>query len=157
MAWDPERHREYQRQRRRERLALARECLGGQCVRFGATENLQFDHIDGSTKVANISEITNWSLKRFLEEVDKCQLLCGPGSCHQDKTTEETYDTICSTGEGRWKCQCGYCAMWRSGYHAGYMKRSREEIKGMQLSRFEQLPDKEKDGGSSPPVPTIAE
>jgi hypothetical protein len=100
--------REYQRKRRRERLALARERLGGRCVRCGATESLQFDHIDGSTKVANISEIANWKPERFLEEVDKCQLLCGPGGCHQDKTTEELDDTVCSSGEGRWKCPRGY-------------------------------------------------
>ena len=130
MTWTSESRREYQRKRRRERLALARERLGGRCVRCVATENLQFDHIDGFTKVANISEITNWKLERFLEEVDKCQLLCSPGGCHQDKTTEELYDTVCSIGESRWKCLCGYCRMWRTGYHAGYMKRSREETPG---------------------------
>lgn len=46
----------------------------------GVTE---LDHVDGDTKVANISEITNLSLPRFLAEVDKCQLLCGPGGCHR--------------------------------------------------------------------------
>src|SRR5215467_4703329 len=122
--------REYQRQRRHERLALARERLGGRCIRCGATQKLQFDHIDRAAKVANISEITSWSLERFLAEVDKCQLLCGPGGCHQDRTTRQLYETICSTGEGRWKCSCGYCRMWRSGYHAGYMKRSREDFQG---------------------------
>src|SRR5215470_14817083 len=68
--------REYQRQRRHERLALARERLGGRCIRCGATQKLQFDHIDRAAKVANISEITSWSLDRFRAEVDKCQLLC---------------------------------------------------------------------------------
>jgi hypothetical protein len=142
MARDVERRREYHRQRRRERLTLARERLGGRCVRCGTTENLQFDHVDGSVKAANISEITNWSLPRFLEEVDKCQLLCGPGSggCHQDKTTEDLYETICSTGEGRWKCSCGYCQMWRAGYHAGYMKKSREEAHGQAAQQVRAAP-----------------
>lgn len=106
---------------------MARERLGGKCARCGATENLQFDHINPATKVANISEIANWSLARFLAEVDKCQLLCGPGGCHQDKTTRDLYPTVCSSGEGRWKCPCDMCQMWRTGYHAGYMKRSREQ------------------------------
>jgi hypothetical protein len=129
--WTTEQHREYQRERRQKRLALAKVRLGGRCARCGATENLQFDHVDGSTKVANISEITNWALERFLAEVDKCQLLCGgSGGCHQDKTTQECYTTICSSGEGRWRCPCGYCQMWRAGYHAGYMKKSREESHG---------------------------
>jgi hypothetical protein len=88
--------------------------------RCGATEGLQFDHIDSRTKIANISEVTNWRLYRFLAEVDKCQLLCGPGGCHQDKTTCDLYPTACTSGEGRWKCECDLCAAWRTGYHAGY-------------------------------------
>lgn len=36
------------KQARRDRLI---EMLGGKCVRCGATEDLEFDHIDPSTKV----------------------------------------------------------------------------------------------------------
>jgi hypothetical protein len=71
-----EQHREYQKQRRFERLALARTRLGGVCVVCGSMEGLDFDHIDPSSKTRKISEATNWSLQRFLSEVDKCQLLC---------------------------------------------------------------------------------
>jgi hypothetical protein len=88
---DPERFRQYQEQRRLERLALATARLGGKCVRCGATESLDFDHIVASTKNRKISEATNWSMERFLAEVDKCQLLCHAGQgCkgHSIKTTE---------------------------------------------------------------------
>jgi hypothetical protein len=84
-------HRQYQEKRRLERLAMAKERLGGRCVRCGATENIDFDHIVQGTKNRKISEATNWSLERFLAEVDKCQLLCHAGSgCngHADKTRD---------------------------------------------------------------------
>jgi len=84
--WSTERFLRYQRKRHRERLALAIERLGGKCVRCGATENLQFDHIVPGSRVRKISEATNWSLERFLAEVDKCQLLCDP--CHRQKSKE---------------------------------------------------------------------
>ena len=35
---------------------------------------LQMDHIDPSTKVANVSDLTTGSLKRFMEEVRKCRV-----------------------------------------------------------------------------------
>ena len=42
----------------------------------GVTDGLEFDHVNPETKVRKISEATNWSMARFLSEVDKCQLLC---------------------------------------------------------------------------------
>jgi hypothetical protein len=47
---------------------------------------LQFDHVVPGSRARKISEATNWSLERFLAEVDKCQLLCD--LCHRGKTTE---------------------------------------------------------------------
>ena len=85
MAFTTEQHREYQRKRRIERLALAVERLGGKCVKCGRTDDLQFDHIEPGSKTRKVSEATNWSLERFLAEVDKCQLLCK--QCHDEKTT----------------------------------------------------------------------
>lgn len=70
---------------------MARERLGGQCVRCGATENLDFDHIVPGSRTRKISEATNWTLDRFLTEVDKCQLLCHPShgcSGHAIKSAE---------------------------------------------------------------------
>lgn len=93
---DAEYHRQYQARRRRERLSLAIERLGGCCVRCGVTDNLEFDHIIPGTRERCVSEATNWSLKRFLTEVDKCQLLCN--SCHREKSKEHD-----EQGGGAWK------------------------------------------------------
>lgn len=86
MAFSAEQHRVYQEKRRLERLAMARERLGGKCVRCGSVDDLQFDHIVPGSKTRKVSEATNWSLERFLAEVDKCQLLCN--LCHRLKSVE---------------------------------------------------------------------
>lgn len=69
------------REERRKRI----ESMGGRCVRCGATENLQFDHIDPSTKLFNISDHHRYVAVK--EEIKKCQLLCV--SCHREKTKGE--------------------------------------------------------------------
>lgn len=104
--------RDYQRERARERVALARERLGGVCVKCGADENLEFDHIDPSTKVHHVSEAANWALERFLSEVDKCQLLCKP--CHIEKTRQEVSK---HSPWSRNRCYCQECKDVRSAYY----------------------------------------
>lgn len=76
MPFNVDQHREYQKKRYAERLSLAKERLGGKCAQCDVTEDLEFDHINAAEKSRKISEATNWSLERFLKEVDKCQLLC---------------------------------------------------------------------------------
>ena len=123
MVMSAEWHREYQRKRARERLAMARERLGGQCVRCGATEGLQFDHIVPGSRVRKVSEATNWSLERFLAEVDKCQLLCDP--CHRQKTIEAGEVRTVEHGEGKWgkrNCDCGTCRERRLEYMRNYRR-----------------------------------
>tara|TARA_B100000131_G_C17924797_1_gene535804 strand:- start:57 stop:683 length:627 start_codon:yes stop_codon:yes gene_type:complete len=66
--------------------------LGGKCVECGATESLQFDHINPLEKSFPISETLHWSPKKkkevkFDEELDKCQLLCP--KCHLEKTKND--------------------------------------------------------------------
>jgi len=56
--------------------------LGGKCVECGATEYLQFDHINPSEKSYNITN--NLHRKDLDEELKKCQLLCW--DCHMEKT-----------------------------------------------------------------------
>jgi len=78
---------EDQRKIRDERRQYLREYLGGKCVRCGATENLEFDHIIPANKSYTIaSNITCFSLEELILEVDKCQLLCRP--CHIQKGRE---------------------------------------------------------------------
>ena len=79
---------EDQRKIRNERRQYLREYLGGKCVRCGATERLEFDHIIKETKSFTIgSSLTCFSIEELIEEVNKCQLLCRP--CHIIKSDEE--------------------------------------------------------------------
>ena len=76
-----------QKRIRKERRQYLEEYLGGKCVRCGATEKLDFDHIIPADKSYTIgSNITCFSLEELILEVDKCQLLCRP--CHIQKGKE---------------------------------------------------------------------
>ena len=55
--------------------------LGGKCVKCGSESNLEFDHIDPSTKDFSIMRL--WHCKNVYAELDKCQLLCN--KCHKEK------------------------------------------------------------------------
>jgi 5-methylcytosine-specific restriction endonuclease McrA len=123
--------REYQRKRSRERIALARKRLGGCCARCGATEDLDFDHIDRTAKVRQISEATNWSLDRFLAEVDKCQLLCK--SCHRSKSIEAGDNGAVTHGggaRGKHNCKCDLCRIKNNQYSRDRKQRIRAEAAG---------------------------
>ena len=77
------------------------ERLGGRCVRCGYASDLralQFDHVDPSMKIKNISAYlaSGWAkgggLKPYLlAELQKCQLLCA--TCHAIKTVED-FDAV---------------------------------------------------------------
>jgi len=81
--------------KRIERRGIAKYILGGCCKKCGSTKRLEFDHIDPSTKLFNISECGGRTMESFLDEVNKCQLLCHP--CHIEKSISEkpeiTWDT----------------------------------------------------------------
>lgn len=79
---NPDEQREYQRNWRAKRRADF--FMGKTCVRCGATEELQLDHIDRNTKVHH--GIWSWSEERRNSELAKCQILCLP--CHKTKTIE---------------------------------------------------------------------
>lgn len=75
----------YNREYVRNHKNLLKEKMGGKCVKCGAIENLQFDHINPLEKSFNISN--NIHRKDLDEELAKCQLLCP--ECHLDKTKNE--------------------------------------------------------------------
>ena len=58
--------------------------LGGKCCGCGTTEDLQFDHLDRTTKSFNIGSNLAAKIEKLEEEAKKCQLLCR--SCHELKT-----------------------------------------------------------------------
>lgn len=82
-----------ERRRRAELLrARLKAMLGDECAECGATENLEFDHIDPATKRFSIAaRIRDTSVALLTEEVKKCQLLCPP--CHRTKSTREVPST----------------------------------------------------------------
>lgn len=61
------------------------------CVQCGESDPvvLEFDHIDRDIKDANICRAiwANWSMKRLLAEIAKCQVLCA--NCHRRKTAKD--------------------------------------------------------------------
>lgn len=91
------------------------EYLGGECVKCGATDNLQFDHIDPTTKKYSVSRLWSISFANRQEELDKCQLLCGP--CHKDKhgIKEHGYSMYKHRG-----CRCDICRAGLADYTREY-------------------------------------
>ena len=72
---------------RKEKKAICLEYLGGKCVKCGATERLEFDHIKREGKKYEISIKLTCNFDTIKEELDKCQLLCV--DCHKIKTKSE--------------------------------------------------------------------
>ena len=70
----------------RKRRAAFIQQLGGKCVICGCTENLEFDHIDSSSKKISIAKFMFYNMNKLKEEISKCQLLCH--SCHVKKSKQ---------------------------------------------------------------------
>lgn len=95
--------------------------LGGKCVWrtgkntvCGATENLQFDHIDPALKEVNINNVMTRKREIALKEIDKCQLLCKQH--HIEKTNNEKAPFTHGTMYAWWNkgCRCEICKPeWR--------------------------------------------
>jgi 5-methylcytosine-specific restriction endonuclease McrA len=120
-----EEYNEYMRQYMKgwydRRRAQAIVYLGGKCVRCGSAENLQFDHIDPSTKVAALSSLWTASEERFQAELKKCQLLCE--NCHLAKTVEEKLKSGRKVNHGggltgKRNCYCPLCKPLKTAYAA---------------------------------------
>ena len=73
--------KEYFRNYYRERRQKYEKLLGGVCSYCGSSNNLQFHHLDESTKDFSIGKLMNYSESKVLEELEKCVLLCK--SCHR--------------------------------------------------------------------------
>lgn len=107
--------REYQRNRiKQRRLSWIAE--NGPCVVCGATENLEVDHIDHSTKMYSVNDL--WSLSpnnpKRINELKKCQVLCY--DCHKEKTKKQlkTAKHGTSTMYNDYSCRCDPCKIAKS-------------------------------------------
>ncbi len=77
---------------RRKRKALAVELFGGGCQKCGyntTDKALQFHHVDPTKKEFNLSVAHTIKWKRYIDELNKCVLLCG--NCHSE-LHEELWD-----------------------------------------------------------------
>lgn len=70
--------------KRNKRKEMCLELKGGECLHCGSKDNLEFDHIDPSTKNFNIAEGYCREMDTLLEELKLCQLLCR--KCHLKKS-----------------------------------------------------------------------
>jgi hypothetical protein len=115
----------YMRERYAERRSFAIDYLGGACANCGATEALQFDHIDPALKEMKFDRMAWVSMARFMAELVKGQLLCG--DCHSVKTVEEngmqmargTHGTLSSYRY----CKCNSCRAAKNEYTKEWKRR----------------------------------
>jgi hypothetical protein len=97
--------RDYMLRRYHKRRNEAIERLGGVCVICGSPENLEFDHVDPTTKSFTIASSWSASQERFDAEIAKCQLLCE--ACHRHK--HRTFNPH-GTAQRYWQgCRCRPC------------------------------------------------
>jgi 5-methylcytosine-specific restriction endonuclease McrA len=121
-------YRDYMAKRRRRRRELAVEVLGGKCARCGNTEGLEADHVDPKKKSFGLSGC-DLSEQRFLEELEKCQLLCD--ACHNAKTIVEkgkkqapgTHGTLSSYRY----CHCEECRRAKREWFRAYRAKKNQQ------------------------------
>jgi hypothetical protein len=101
--------RGYNKAWKQARRAQLVKMLGGRCVRCGATEDLELDHIDPSTKRFTISGGLSKAWTDLVEEASRTQLLCKP--CHVAKGAEDRPETVHGTYYVYWyySCRCTAC------------------------------------------------
>lgn len=120
----------YMKNRYHKRKDIAKKLLGGKCVICGETKNLEFDHIDRTKKSFSISKGWSTSEKKFVKEVNKCQLLCQKH--HIEKTIKDlgfkkakgTHGTLSSYRY----CKCDLCKKVHSEYMKNYKRKSRKKM-----------------------------
>ena len=81
---------------------------------------LEFDHIDPSTKLFNISSGRCVSYDRLVAEVKKCQLLCVKH--HKDKTGRSPHGGAQKYKKG---CRCQLCVSEKNRRQREYRRRRR--------------------------------
>ena len=122
--WD---RSEYDRQRYEAWKARLIELLGGKCAKCESTEDLQFDHVSRELKEFAIMKRWNRSETELQEELNKCQLLCGPH--HKEKTASEVRNPHGGGLTGIKGCSCDLCHERRNQYSRDRKRRIRQQNK----------------------------
>jgi hypothetical protein len=122
--------REYNKAWKQARRARLTEMLGGKCVRCGATEDLEFDHIDPSTKIFAVCADLSKAWEILVEEAAKCQLLCR--SCHVAKGAGDRPDLQHGTYYvyWYWNCRCELCRAANTAKSAALLAKKRQRTRG---------------------------
>lgn len=96
----------------------------GTCVICGDKEGpFEFDHIDPSTKLFNLSSRTNKSIHVWWKELMKCQLLCKP--CHIKKSKVDNYRPCLHGTHSMYSnhgCRCDACRLGEREYQSNYYR-----------------------------------
>lgn len=81
--------RDQARARKLKVIEILRPRYQAGCVDCGETNFfiLEWDHKDGVDKVLPVSKMWNYSLKRIIEETEKCELRCA--NCHKIRTAKQ--------------------------------------------------------------------
>lgn len=135
----------YQQNYLQKRRLAAKKYLGNQCVVCGTVNNLEFDHIDPSTKLIDISTAIakHYAWIKLCEELDKCQLLCVDH--HLEKTSKQSRTYTHSYWMYRkYKCRCDVCIQANSEYLKKFKKpakrhHSKEWIHGTRACYLKEL------------------
>jgi len=112
---------EYMKSRWARRRLEAINYLGGACVQCGNSTNLEFDHVDPTTKTYTVASASSRGDEVFWKEVDKCQLLCY--ACHKQKTSSEQNFDHGGGVAGKKNCKCALCTKQRALYMKNYKAR----------------------------------
>lgn len=51
---------------------------------------MQFDHLDSESKIDSVSRLATYSMKKVVEEIAKCELVCA--NCHAERTHSRRMD-----------------------------------------------------------------
>lgn len=104
----------YMKRRYHQRRTLAVALLGGSCARCGATDRLEIDHIDRSTKQIDLGSLWSIAAERYQAELAKCQLLCH--ECHKAKSAAERSVEHGGGVSGKKNCKCEPCKARKREY-----------------------------------------
>lgn len=107
---------DYMKRRYNKRRIAVIEQFGGQCSRCISKDELQFHHIDRSSKTMTIAKTASLSESRWQEELAKCELLCA--DCHRKhhKSNHPHGDV-----KRYWRgCKCELCKQANAEYSRRY-------------------------------------